>query len=102
MNALISTVNSLGIDLKTFEENYQNSLKEKDELDNEINELRKKINNINIEINNHLEQERNIKFNLNQLKRIRDSKTNLFKGTKTILDNKNNFRGDQRYCCWFD
>ncbi|UWV93134.1 hypothetical protein NWE57_00450 [Mycoplasmopsis cynos] len=42
MNALISTVNSLGIDLKTFEENYQNSLKEKDELDNEINELRKK------------------------------------------------------------
>ncbi|WP_322962734.1 AAA family ATPase [Mycoplasmopsis cynos] len=93
MNALISTVNSLGIDLKTFEENYQNSLKEKDELDNEINELRKKINNINIEINNHLEQERNIKFNLNQLKRIRDSKTNLFKGTKTILDNKNNFRG---------
>ncbi|UWV93615.1 hypothetical protein ONA23_03715 [Mycoplasmopsis cynos] len=92
MNALISTVNSLGIDLKTFEENYQNSLKEKDELDNEINELRKKINNINIEINNHLEQERNIKFNLNQLKRIRDSKTNLFKGTKTILDNKNNFR----------
>ncbi|TQC54543.1 ABC transporter ATP-binding protein, partial [Mycoplasmopsis cynos] len=34
-----------------------------------------------------------IKFNLNQLKRIRDSKTNLFKGTKTILDNKNNFRG---------
>ncbi|WBP84140.1 AAA family ATPase [Mycoplasmopsis edwardii] len=93
LQAVISAVNSLEFELTTHKQSFDELYSKETSLSNEIEELEKKVNELNISVNKYKEEERTIKANLNLLKQTKQNKTNLFKGTKTILDNKASFRG---------
>ncbi|MFV8459064.1 AAA family ATPase [Mycoplasma sp. CR] len=58
-----------------------------------IRDLSNKVNALQVELNNAKTKYTEVNTNLQILIETKNKKTNLFKGTKTIVDNASNFRG---------
>ncbi|EIE41961.1 chromosomal segregation and condensation complex, SMC protein [Mycoplasmopsis canis UFG1] len=93
MKAIISEVNSLEITLKQLKSSYDELFKNKHESQEKINTITNDINSLNIKLQQVNDDESQAKIQLNILSDLKRNRTNLFLGTKTILDNKTIFKG---------
>ncbi|MFV8414126.1 AAA family ATPase [Mycoplasma sp. Sp48II] len=60
---------------------------------NKVRELSSKVNTLQVDLNNAKTKHTQVNTNLQILLETKNKKTNLFKGTRTIVDNASNFRG---------
>ncbi|MFV8473193.1 AAA family ATPase [Mycoplasma sp. 4F] len=58
-----------------------------------VRELSNKVNTLQVDLNNAKTKHTQVNTNLQILLETKNKKTNLFKGTRTIVDNASNFRG---------
>ncbi|SJZ47439.1 AAA family ATPase [Mycoplasmopsis verecunda] len=61
--------------------------------ENKLSELSSKVNSLQFELNNAKTKYTEVNTNLQILNETKNKKTNLFKGTRTIVENSANFRG---------
>ncbi|MFV8499562.1 AAA family ATPase [Mycoplasma sp. VS424B] len=79
--------------LKYHRESAKNLNEKVQEHQNKVRELSSKVNTLQVDLNNAKTKHTQVNTNLQILLETKNKKTNLFKGTRTIVDNASNFRG---------
>ncbi|MFV8476624.1 AAA family ATPase [Mycoplasma sp. BRA290] len=79
--------------LKYHRDSAKNLNEKVQEHQNKVRELSSKVNTLQVDLNNAKTKHTQVNTNLQILLETKNKKTNLFKGTRTIVDNASNFRG---------
>ncbi|MHA3785901.1 AAA family ATPase [Mycoplasma sp. VS30B] len=75
---------------KETSKNLNNKVQDEE---NKVRDLSSKVNSLQIDLKNAQTKYTEVNTNLQILNETKNKKTNLFKGTRTIVDNASNFRG---------
>ena len=95
LEAMKEELNELTVKLAKYEEWESKTLKDVEESKTKLSELQPKYSKLSSELSFAKNEQLKAKTNLSFLQNQRENKTNLYKGTKTIIDNQNIFSGFQ-------
>ncbi|EFF41284.1 AAA family ATPase [Mycoplasmopsis alligatoris] len=93
IQSLKKILEELGHKINYFIEEEKNTKQKSTDFNNQINELNNKVNELTIQINDKKHKKIKLETKLQIMVDQKESKSNLFKGTKTILENKSLFKG---------